>query len=252
MKSYQEHLHKFEELSSSNDEAKRECYIEGDLIVAEHQLKGRGQRGHTWLSDRGMNLTATLRLEPHFLRASEQFLISELVALALCDMLQVYGIRAEIKWTNDIYVGGKKIAGILIEHTLSGENLKSTIVGVGLNINQRVFSPELPNPTSMANILGRELSREDVVESLWRCLMARYVQLRDGKVSMIEGDYLKRIYRLNQKQRFRLPSGEEFDGVIRGVEHRGDLVVEHPDHKICKYMFREVEFVIEKSDNQQK
>ena len=252
MPDYKSHLYRFEELGSSNDEARRECYVEGDWIVVEDQLQGRGQRGHTWLSGRGENLTATLRLEPRFLVVANQFLLSEVVALALCDMLSEYGIEAQIKWTNDIYVDGKKIAGVLIEHSLVSSGINYTVVGIGLNINQKQFDHSLPNPTSMALVTGRDFCREEISQRLWNSLLRRYEELRCCGGEAIERDYHSRLYRLNQEQLFRLASKEEFVGVIRGVKAQGDLLIEHPDQELRHYLFREVEFVIEKKGETEK
>ena len=240
----------FDTLSSSNDEARDPRYAEGDWIGVEHQTAGRGQRGHAWSSHAGEDITGSLVLEPQFLPVREQFSISQAVALGVVDLLARYGIAAEIKWTNDIYVAGRKVAGILIEHALAGTNLSRTIVGIGLNVNRTAFDPELPNPTSMALLTGRSFDREELLERLHGALMARYEALREGGAEALRCDYHAHLYRLNREQRFRLPSGEEFLGKIRGVEADGTLWVEHPDGHKEGYLFREIEFVIAGRDRQ--
>ena len=115
--------HFLEETTSTNDEARNPRYEHGDAICAERQTAGRGQRGHTWSSEEGRNLMFSLVWEPRFLPVSEQFLLSEAVALALTDLFGGYGIDARIKWTNDIYAGDRKLVGILIEHNLTGDCL---------------------------------------------------------------------------------------------------------------------------------
>lgn len=112
-------IYRITETTSTNDDAKRPEYRHGDIVWAERQTAGRGQRGHSWTSPEGENLTFTLVLEPVFLPVGEQFLLSEAVTLALTDTFAAFGIDARIKWTNDIYVGDKKLVGILIEHSLS-------------------------------------------------------------------------------------------------------------------------------------
>lgn len=237
-------FYRFDTLTSSNDEARAPRYSEGDWIGVEHQTAGRGQRGHSWSSLAGEDITGSLLLEPRFLAVREQFSISQAVALALVDLLKEYGIAAEIKWTNDIYVSGRKVAGILIEHNLAGAVLSRTVVGIGLNVNRMAFDPELPNPTSMALLTGRTFDREEVLQRLHRALMARYGQLREGGGEPLQEEYHAHLYRLGEAQRFRLPTGEEFEGVIRGVERDGTLRVEHPDGCVRGYLFREIEFVI--------
>ena len=117
-------IYRFDTLTSTNDEARDARYRHGDLILAERQTAGRGQRGHTWISPEGTNLTFTLVVEPTFLAARDQFLLSEVVALALGDCLDRFGIPTRIKWTNDIYYGDYKLVGILIEHFYSGSRLQ--------------------------------------------------------------------------------------------------------------------------------
>lgn len=247
-------IHFFEQLTSSNDEANKPCYAEGDIIVAERQTAGRGQRGHKWESGEGLNLTLTAVFEPQFIPPTEQFLLSEAVALAVVDTLQKYGIEAKIKWTNDIYVGEKKIAGILIEHKLLGNKLGRTIAGIGLNINQRVFSKELPNPTSMLLERGQKTSRDEVLEHLTESLFARYEQLREGgreddtkggRESLKE-EYHQRLFRLDEQHLYRLPDGEDILGTIRGVEPTGALLIEDEQGRMGSYLFKEIEFVLKK------
>ena len=168
-----EHISK---TTSTNDLARDAKYRDGDIVWADFQTAGRGQRGHTWESRAGENLTFSVVLEPTFLPAREQFLLSEAVALALVDMLAEQGVEARIKWTNDIYVGDRKLVGILIEHTYSGCNLSRTIAGVGINVNQRAFSADVPNPTSMALETGREFDCGQVLSHFERALARRYGQ----------------------------------------------------------------------------
>lgn len=242
-------FYRFDTLTSSNDEARDSRYTEGDWIGVEHQTAGRGQRGHSWSSHAGEDITGTLVLEPRFVAVREQFSISQAVALGVVDLLKAYGIVAEIKWTNDIYVAGRKVAGILIEHNLAGTSLSRTVVGIGLNVNRLEFDPDLPNPTSMALAAGRKFDREEVLRGLHRALITRYEELREGGAEALRGDYRAHLYRLGEPQRFRLPAGEEFVGVIRGVEADGTLRVEHPDGRERGYLFREIEFLIAGRDD---
>ncbi|MFI3299308.1 MAG: biotin--[acetyl-CoA-carboxylase] ligase [Rikenellaceae bacterium] len=146
-------IFKFQQLSSTNDQADDSKYCGGDIIVADYQNSGRGQRGNRWQSRGGENLLFSLVLEPEGLRAMESFVLSEVTALAISQTLIDFGVEGvEIKWPNDILVGGRKIAGILIENSLCGEYVSRSVVGVGLNVLQRNFSmvTEL-EATSMVN-----------------------------------------------------------------------------------------------------
>ena len=236
--------HFLEETTSTNDEARNPRYEHGDAICAERQTAGRGQRGHTWSSEEGRNLMFSLVWEPRFLPVSEQFLLSEAVALALTDLFGGYGIDARIKWTNDIYVGDKKLVGILIEHSYSGPTLARTIAGIGINVNQRAFDPALPNPVSMAVASGRTFDRREVLESFHACCMGRYGQLVRGEKAALQEEYRKRMYRLGETHPYRRPDGTLVEAVLEGVRPSGELILRHADGTRHAYLFREIEFVI--------
>ncbi len=245
-------VYRFDTVTSTNDLARDAQFGHGDIIVAEHQRAGRGQRGHSWLSAEGQNLTFSLVVEPHFLLARDQFFLSEATALALCDCLQEFGIEARIKWTNDIYVGDKKIVGILIEHFYAGSSLRRTVVGIGLNVNQRQFDPSLPNPTSMQLERGQAFDREEVLRSFQHAFEGRYRQLQSGAWEALQADYRDRMYRLGAEQRFRLPDGEELTATIEGVEADGALILRHEEGERHSYRFKEIEFVIKTEKNHPK
>ena len=230
--------------ASTNDDARDEKYREGDVVWADFQTAGRGQRGHVWHSQKGENLTFSVVLEPHFVPIAEQFSVSEVVALSLVDMLAEYGIEANIKWTNDIYVGDKKLVGILIEHSLSSATLRRTIVGVGINVNQTEFDSAIPNPVSMAQLLGKQLDAEDVLQCFLKHLQRNYELLREGAMETLHERYNALLYRKNEWHTYALPSGERFKGAIRGTKPSGALAVENKSGEVKDYLFKEIEFVI--------
>ena len=232
------------ETTSTNDDAKRPEYRHGDIVWAERQTAGRGQRGHAWTSPEGENLTFTLVLAPRFLPVGEQFLLSEAVTLALTDTFAAYGIDARIKWTNDIYVGDKKLVGILIEHSYSGQTLARTIAGIGINVNQAAFDPALPNPVSMALAAGRTFDRREVLDTFHTRCMERYAQLEQGGKEALQNEYRQRMYRLGETHPFRRPDGTLVEAAIEGVRPSGELILRHADGTRREYLFREIEFVI--------
>lgn len=232
------------ETTSTNDLAREERYGHGDVICAERQTAGRGQRGHTWTSPEGVNLLFSVVLCPTFLPAGEQFLLSQAVALALVDTLGTCGIDARIKWTNDIYAGDRKLVGILIEHHLAGGRLARTVAGIGINVNQTAFDPALPNPVSLAQAGGRKFNRSRLLETfLVRCLR-RYAQLERGEKEALQHAYRERMYRLGEQHPYRLPDGTLFQAAIEGVLPSGELILRHADGTRHEYLFREIEFVI--------
>lgn len=233
----------YRSLPSTNSEVRKPGYRHGDAVIAKEQTAGRGQRGNKWSSKAGENLTFSLVWEPTFLEAKRQFLLSEAVALALTDALGEYGIKAKIKWTNDIYVGRKKICGILIEHDLGTDGkLSRTIVGIGLNINQKEFEKWVPNPTSMSVLQGQTYDVGEVFQRLYDALEVRYNQLQSAPEG-IEKDYDRLLFRKGELATYALPNGKRFEGVILGVKPSGELLVESQG-MVVPYLFKEIEFII--------
>ena len=242
-------IYHFDITASTNDDARDDKYREGDVVWADFQTAGRGQRGHIWHSQKGENLTFSVVLEPTFVPIAEQFSVSEVVALSLVDMLAEYGIEAKIKWTNDIYVGDKKLVGILIEHSLASTTLRRTIVGVGVNVNQTEFDPSIPNPVSMAQLLGRHLDAEEVLKCFLKHLQENYEELRKNKNSSncqfaLHERYNSLLYRKNEYHTYALPSGEKFSAKILGTALSGALRLEEKNGDVKDYLFKEVEFII--------
>ena len=237
-------IYHFPITTSTNDDARDEKYHEGDVVWADFQTAGRGQRGHEWHSRKGENLTFSVVLEPTFVPIAEQFSVSEVVALSLVDMLSEYDIEAKIKWTNDIYVDDRKLVGILIEHSLSSATLRRTIIGIGINVNQTEFDPSLPNPVSMAQLLGRELIAEEVLHCFLKHLQCNYEALRDGAKISLHDRYNALLYRKNELHTYALPSGERFSAKIVGTAPSGALRLEDKEGNTKDYLFKEVEFVI--------
>ena len=237
-------IYHFPTTASTNDDARDEKYREGDVVWADFQTAGRGQRGHLWHSRKGENLTFSAVLEPTFVPIAEQFSVSEVVALSLVDMLSEYGIEAKIKWTNDIYVGDRKLVGILIEHSLSSNALRRTIVGVGINVNQREFDPSIPNPVSMAQLLDGKLDAEGVLQCFLKHLQRNYESLREGAKEELHDRYNALLYRKNEYYTYALPSGEKFRAKILGTVPSGALRLEDAEGNTKDYLFKEVEFII--------
>ncbi|WP_418992583.1 biotin--[acetyl-CoA-carboxylase] ligase [Alistipes sp.] len=230
--------------TSTNDEARDPRYRHGDVVWAERQTAGRGQRGHTWTSPEGENLTFSLMLEPRFLPVTEQFLLSEAVALALTDTFSALGVDTRIKWTNDIYAGDRKLVGMLIEHNFSGPMLARSIAGIGINVNQTVFDPALPNPVSLAVAAGHTFDRREVLETFAACVTTRYAQLERGDREALQREYRARMYRLGERHLYRLPDGTLIGGVIEGVRPTGELLLRHDDGRLGEYLFQQIGFVI--------
>lgn len=211
------------------------------MVCARSQTAGRGQRGNRWEAEPGKNLTFSFRIEPDVPPAG-QFVVSEAVALAVADALADFGIGAKVKWPNDIYVGSDKICGILIENSIMGTRIANSIIGVGLNVNQRLFLSDAPNPVSMAMLAGRDFPLMEVALALGRHFEKNLSLLGEGE--RLHSRYLSLLWRGDGRPYpFRdAATGEEFRGVIREVEPSGHLLVE-TSGALRRYAFKEIIFL---------
>ena len=213
------------------------------VVTTDFQTAGRGQKGTSWESEAGQNLLLGLRLRPAFLHPQEQFHLSEFCALSLVETLDAYADGFTIKWPNDIYHGNKKVSGMLLEHTLQGASLDVSIVGIGLNINQRTFLSDAPNPVSLYQILEEETDREALLKDFLQRFQTYYQRLEQQDFSAIHTAYCQRLYRRDKWAKFRDEIGT-FEGRIVDVETTGRLVIENREGALRKFAFKEVAYVI--------
>jgi BirA family biotin operon repressor/biotin-[acetyl-CoA-carboxylase] ligase len=193
---------------------------EGGVIITDNQTAGRGQRGNTWESEAGKNLTFSIILKPTFLHPKDQFKLNMAVSLGLYDYLTSQVTDVKIKWPNDMMLGDQKTCGMLIENQISGQQIQSSIVGIGLNVNQESFS--VVTATSMASKKGHAFELNDALAELLQWIEARYLQLR-ANIDLKE-EYVAALYGAGENRRFK--SGEEiFVGVITGIDSVGLLEV---------------------------
>lgn len=216
---------------------------EGVAVAANVQEQGRGQRGNSWESLAGENLTFSLLLRPIFLKVEEQFSLSKVIALSICDWISTKGVSANIKWPNDIYIDNKKVCGILIENGFSGPTLEVSVVGIGLNLNQTEFSKDIPNPTSMALLTGNQFRPEVVLSELIGTIQSRYLQLGSGFKVNVDADYLDKFYRFNEYHYYTSDKGN-FKAKIVGIKPTGELILETEMAEQKVFAFKEVTFVI--------
>ncbi|MBE6233204.1 MAG: biotin--[acetyl-CoA-carboxylase] ligase [Bacteroidales bacterium] len=242
-------------VDSTNEEARRRISSLDNLSVlsAFRQTAGRGQRGSSWSSVPGENLTFSIVLKygpaammP--LRATDQCAISELTALSVTDLLSSHGIEAKIKWPNDIYVGGRKICGILIEHSVRDSYLASSIIGIGLNVNQTVFDPSIPNPVSMILCSPEKFQPSALLEEfmdIFGRYCNRYLNITGG-LARLRKLYLSQMWLKDVPSRFiDYTAGHEFEGIIRGLTDIGHLIVEDMEKgELREFAFKEIGYII--------
>ncbi len=215
---------------------------EGTLITAEEQSAGKGQAGSRWQAEPGHNLTASYILYPGFLSADKQFFLNMAVSLAVRELCEeITGHEIRIKWPNDIYYRNKKLAGILIENIISGSQISSSVIGIGLNVNQTTFGPDLPNPTSVKLITGQEIKLDTVISKLNSYIEKYYLQLRQLHFNFLDKGYTVHLYKYNQTATFR-KNGQEFRGEISGVTKEGKLIIES-NGRYYRFGLKEVEYV---------
>jgi BirA family biotin operon repressor/biotin-[acetyl-CoA-carboxylase] ligase len=217
--------------------------IEGTTITAKDQFAGRGQMGNTWQSTAGKNLTISVILYPDFLEADKQFFLNMAVALAIKDFCEsTLNDEIKIKWPNDIYFHDKKLGGVLIENTIQGNKISSSVIGIGININQEEFDPGLPNPTSFIQIRNSPSDISNLIEELCSYLEKYYLQLRQLHFNFLDKGYTEALYRYQQTHEFK-KGDTVFKGEINGVTKDGKLII-HSNGKELKFGFKEVEYVI--------
>ncbi len=216
---------------------------EGTVVLAYFQEKGRGQRGNFWESEKGKNVLMSTVLFPNFLGAEKQFMISKVASLALYDFLIGETRDVSIKWPNDLYVGHKKVAGILIENSVKGHNIYSSVLGVGINLNQEEFLSEAPNPVSLKQITGKNYDVLEVAGKVVEQIFTWYKELKNDNWGYINSMYFDRLFRKNSWRLFR-KEGLEFEAKIIGIHEFGQLILELKNGSISEYMFKEVEYVI--------
>ena len=225
-----------EETDSTNRWLK--AHGEGTMVVvADYQTAGKGCGTNSWESERGKNLTFSMLIHPTDIPASQQFRITEVVSVALCEVLEQYIGDVSIKWPNDIYMGDKKICGVLIENRLQGNVIVDSIIGIGLNVNQTEFVSDAPNPVSLRQLLGREIDREALLHDFLETLET--VSSSETTYSA----YRNKLFRMGKQAVFSDETGR-FEGTIQEVEPDGRLLIKDLSGQARRYAFKEVQFVI--------
>ncbi len=217
-------------------------FLEGTVIMAEKQYEGRGQTNNIWQSEAGKNLTFSILLNPSFLPVDKQFELNKAISLALNDVLTRYfGNPAKIKWPNDLYINGEKIGGILIENIIQGNTIKHAIIGIGLNVNQAQFLPDIKHATSFKKILHNDYDLQIVLADICKAVEARYLRLKAGKTDEITTGYMQKLYLRDEWAIFKISAGLH-SGKITGINAEGRLLVEIKN-KIQPFDFKEIEFI---------
>ena len=219
----------------------------GTVIYTPSQTAGRGQKGNSWESEDGKNLTFSHLLKRPPVKARDQFYLSEAAALAVVEALSAEaGDNFTVKWPNDVYWQDKKACGMLIENSLDGSDIATSIVGIGINVNQEHFPSDAPNPVSLINITGRE---HDLMALLKR-VCSRIEQLveslgdADARTDLHQR-YMAALYRNDgQLHPYEDAAGNRFMAMVSGIAPDGTLTLRHEDGTTHDYLFKEVRHII--------
>jgi BirA family transcriptional regulator, biotin operon repressor / biotin---[acetyl-CoA-carboxylase] ligase len=211
----------------AHEMSQHSAITDGTVIVTDHQIAGRGQRGNSWESEAGKNLTFSLILKPTFLPVHEQFYLNIFASLAIHDLLKdKTDATIRIKWPNDILINGKKVCGILIENQIQGPQVSNTVIGIGINVNQLTFT--LSSATSLAIETGLVHDTSVLLDQLLGLLERRYLQLRESKYNAMRSAYISQLYWIDEHRLFA-SSGTSFEGKITGIDASGRLKLLTPE-----------------------
>ncbi|MEG1555366.1 MAG: biotin--[acetyl-CoA-carboxylase] ligase [Bacteroidales bacterium] len=210
-------------------------------LYTNFQTAGRGLSSNVWHSNKGENILVSFYFTPP-LTPSNQFVFNQFFTLSIRKMLSQYIEPVMIKWPNDIYIHHKKIAGILIEHSVRNNTIQHTVAGVGININQTLFDSSLPNPTSLKLLTQQDFSVKKLIMELLETTQIYYDLVKSSRYATLQDDYLNHLYLREEYHSYQIK--EEFkEAKIKGINHFGQLLLQ--DKKGCHYCcgLKEVRFL---------
>ncbi len=222
----------------------------GMVLEVSYQEQGRGQKGNQWFSSDGSNLLPSILIKYPHLSIKNQWYISEQVSVQIVETLKKFIPRAErvsIKWPNDIYYEDKKICGILIGHSLESKYIKFSIVGIGLNVNEDNFPSNLPNPIALKQILGKEISLDEVRQVFYSNLLdVLNFSFSSKDINTLHAQYMSLLYQFNIWRKYQeTQTSRIFEGRIIGVNPFGLLEIETLDGEIRQFTFKEIAYIHE-------
>ena len=216
------------------------------VIVARTQTAGIGQRGNHWEAEPGKNLTFSLVLKPTWLPIADQYQLTKAVSLGIADCLAPLitegDRRVRIKWPNDIYVDNDKICGILITHRIAGGQIATSVVGIGLNVNQETFPDWVPNPTSLHLLTGHEWVLNEMLEKVLVCIAHRYNELHNNPIGSLDEPYLSILLRRDEEAQYSY-QGKTITATLLDVNRYGhlQLVTDKGERLSCQ--LKEIQFL---------
>jgi len=213
------------------------------IVVTEYQTSGKGQLQNKWCSERGKNLLFSILYECSDLKICNQAFLNFAISLAVFNVLKPYLPNVKIKWPNDILSRHKKVCGILIENSVKNGSINYSIIGIGLNVNQTNFPLDLPNASSIKNILGKSFNRSKLLDELILSIKNQLKRIDEKSFPDIKFDYEHVLYKNNTPAMYKDSAGNQFIGKIIGVSNSGMLLIELEHGSIREFAVKEVSFL---------
>ena len=213
------------------------------VVTASAQKKGKGQMGAHWVSEPHKNLLCSVFVAFDTLLVKDQVLLNYAVSIAVYNVLKEYDVpKLQVKWPNDIMSDTKKISGILIENVIQSSYVKSTVIGIGINVNQVKFPQNLPNATSIKKSVHKEIDSDVLLKKIVAELQSVLKLATTLNKQLLEKMYIKLLYKKNTPTMFKDDSGVLFMGMIVGVSSVGKLQIELEDESVREFGIKEVSF----------
>lgn len=227
-------------------EIARNSFVGGESVppffalYTDFQSEGHGMGNNKWFSEKGKNLLVSFYFEPG-IPAAEQFVFNQYFAVTTRRFISQFADSVSIKWPNDIYVAGKKLAGDLTEHTLAGNRIKYTIAGIGINLNQDWFPEEIPHPTSLFLETGQQFDPHQFLHDYHDLLVRDFNRITTDRAAL-QKEYLAHLYQMNEVGRYIITGKEQY-ATIRGIDHFGRLQLETERGQLVTCGFKEIVFL---------
>lgn len=218
-----------------------DCILDGAVVITNNQTKGKGQRNTEWHSEVGANLTFSIVKFPNFLSPMQGFYLNFIASIAVYNALKELQIpKLKVKWPNDIYCDNKKLCGILIESNILGKIISSSVIGIGINVNQKLFRYNAA--TSVSLISGVDVSKEDLVVEIVKNFNKLYAELQSKDFDSLRTQYLSKLYWLCEPHTFECED-LVFIATIVDIDVTGQLVLKHSGGALQSYNYKQIKFL---------
>jgi len=235
---------RLDEINSTNEYAlnliSTNKQVEWTIVLANFQTMGKGQGSNIWKSEKNANILMSIILKPEFMKPSEQFILNMIICNAIANIMQkISNLEIKIKWPNDIILNDKKIGGILIQNIISSSQIKHSVVGIGLNINQKTFSDEMSHASSLFIETGTPYPLEQILNQILEKIFINYNRLKTDRSKDIVKEFNLNLWKRNQKVEALNKHNENVELFIYGISEKGELIAS-TGNKISKYVYGEI------------